>query len=224
MVEEKDIKIIDDDEDEKLDEIYEDEIEEEEEEKEEEDEEEEPKRKKMKNEEINEKVIVQKKPKKEKKKKEGLVVEIKDGRINTYQLEGYKINYHDYVINNGFITIVDKDKKDVKPYIRYLNQNKKERQRHLYIFIILILSFLIFYFTFGVKSKVKSNTALLNDIKPKIESILDIERNQSGSGRTLTWALYIEEVKKINENTHEKIPVNINNEIEKDEQGQGSRY
>lgn len=93
-----------------------------------------------------------------------LVLEIKDGNLKAYKKKGYKFDKWDYILKRDNIIIVDKDKRDIRPYTRYLNKNKKERLRHNIIVRSFFALLIIFVSVFGVKWKVKS-------IKKDIETI-----------------------------------------------------
>lgn len=98
----------------------------------------------------------------------GIIIEIKDGYTKAYE-KGYKINYNDYIIKWEGYTIVNKDIKDIRPYVRYLATNKKEKLRHNLILYMAVWLWFLVFLVFNMKWDVKEIKNLVSSTGAVIE-------------------------------------------------------
>ena len=88
-----------------------------------------------------------------------VIIELKNWIAKLYE-DNYKLNQNDYIIEWEWYKVVNKDIKDIRPYVRYLSNNKKEKFRHSIIMYMWIWVLLTLFLVYGMKwdiSKIKKS-------------------------------------------------------------------
>lgn len=127
------------------------------------------------------------------------VFEIKNGYVKLFsqKKEKYKINKNDYIIQGEGFTLVDKDKRDIRPYVRYLVANKKEKLRHNIILSIAVAIFYVIFLIFGLKSEISDLSKNWNFQKMEKTEKKEIKKEN----------ILNENLKKIIPNMEEPLPI-----------------